>query len=326
MLEMNRQEKQILQSKLLATMTPFEVEVHWPLIEEIRRLKKEKNAVLLVHHYQTPEIYHGVADFVGDSLGLSRKAAEATCDRIVFCGVHFMAETAKLLNPKRKVLIPDPEAGCSLSEAITVEDVRALKAKHPGAPVVCYVNTTAAIKAESDICCTSSNAVKVVDSLKSDKVIFIPDEYLGQNVARETNKEVITHPGHCMVHEQFTVADIDNYRQEFPGIEVIAHPECKPDVVQAADYSGSTSGMIDHIAQSKSKKIMLITECSMSDNLRAKFPDRDFQVPCTFCPHMKKITLEKVCRSLKEDVFEIEIPEAIAGKARLAVQRMLEIF
>lgn len=325
MLEMNRQEKQILQTKLLATMTPFEIEVHLPLIGEIRELKKEKNAVILVHNYQTPEIYHGVADFVGDSLGLSRKAAEVTCNRIVFCGVHFMAETAKLLNPKRKVLIPDLEAGCSLSESITVNDVRALKAKHPGASVVCYVNTTAAIKAESDICCTSSNAVKVVNSLKSDKVIFIPDEYLGKNVARETDKEVITHPGHCMVHEQFTAEDIENYRRQFPGIEVIAHPECPPEVVQAADYAGSTSGMADHIAKSKSKKIMLVTECSLSDNLRAQFFDRDFQVPCTICPHMKKITLEKIARSLREDIFEIEIRETVACKARLAVQRMLEI-
>ena len=322
---MNPQEKQILRTKLSATMTPFEIEAHLPLIEEIRLLKKEKDAVLLVHNYQTPDIYHGIADFVGDSLGLSRKAAEVDCERILFCGVHFMAETAKLLNPGRKVLIPDLEAGCSLSESITVDDVRRLKAKHPGVPVVCYVNTPAAIKAESDICCTSGNAVKVVNSLKSGEIIFIPDEYLGQNVARETDKEVITHPGHCMVHEQFTVADIQNYREQFPGIEVIAHPECPPEVVKAADYSGSTAGMENHIAASSSKKIMLITECSLSDNLRARFPDRDFQVPCTICPHMKKITLEKILRSLKEDIYAIEIPEAIAKKARRAVERMMEI-
>ncbi|OGQ05341.1 MAG: quinolinate synthase [Deltaproteobacteria bacterium RIFCSPLOWO2_01_44_7] len=306
-------------------LTPFEFEAYSPLIEEILQLKKQKNAVILVHNYQTPEIYHGIADFTGDSLGLSRKAADLDCERIVFCGVHFMAETAKLLNPTRKVLIPDLDAGCSLSESITVEDVRKLKAKHPGAPVVCYVNTTAAIKAESDICCTSANAAKVVNSLKTDKVIFIPDEYLGKNVARETNKEVITHPGRCMVHEQFTKDDIDAYRKQFPSIEVVAHPECHPDVVKAADYAGSTSGMIDHIRKSKSQKIMLVTECSMSDNVRSLFPEKDFQVPCTICPHMKKITLEKVLRSLKEDVFEIEIPEEIAKKARLAVERMLQI-
>ncbi|MDP2599960.1 MAG: quinolinate synthase NadA [Deltaproteobacteria bacterium] len=322
---MKLQEQQILRAKLSATMTPFEIEAHLPLIQEIRLLKKEKDAVLLVHNYQTPEIYHGIADYVGDSLGLSRRAADLDCERILFCGVHFMAETAKLLNPQRKVLIPDLEAGCSLSESITVEDVLALKARYPGAPVVCYVNTPAAIKAESDICCTSGNAVKVVNSLKSDKVIFIPDEYLGQNVARETSKEIITHPGHCMVHEQFTVQDIQAYREQFPGIEVIAHPECPPDVVLAADYSGSTAGMENQIARSKARKIMLITECSMADNLRAKFSDRDFQVPCTICPHMKKITLEKVLRSLKEDVYAIEIPEALACKARLAVQKMLEI-
>src|SRR3989344_5999174 len=213
-------------------LTPFEFEAYSPLIEEILQLKKQKNAVILVHNYQTPEIYHGIADFTGDSLGLSRKAADLDCERIVFCGVHFMAETAKLLNPKAKVLIPDLEAGCSLSESITPEDVRALKAKHPGAPVVCYVNTTAAIKAESDVCCTSGNAVKIVNALSADKIIFIPDEYLGQNVARETGKTIITHPGRCMVHEQFTVGDINNYRAEFPGIAVISHPECSPEVVE----------------------------------------------------------------------------------------------
>jgi len=310
---------------LKKVLTPFEVELYEPMIGEILNLKTKKNAVILVHNYQTPEIYHGIADFTGDSLGLSRKAAELDCERIVFCCVHFMAETAKLLNPKRKVLIPDLDAGCSLSESITVEDVRALKAKHPGAPVVCYVNTTAAIKAESDICCTSANAAKVVNSLPTKKIIFIPDEYLGQNVARETNKEVITHPGHCMVHEQFTKEDIAAFRKQFAGIEVVAHPECHPEVVEAADYAGSTSGMVEHIRQSKSQKIMLVTECSMSDNVRSLFPDKDFQVPCTICPHMKKITLEKVLRSLQEDIYEIEIPEDVAKKARRAVERMLEL-
>jgi len=230
------------------------------------------------------------------------------------------------LNPAAKVLIPDLEAGCSLSESITPEDVRALKAKHPGAPVVCYVNTTAAIKAESDVCCTSGNAVKIVNSLDADKVIFIPDEYLGQNVAHETGKTIITHPGRCMVHEQFTVGDIENYRAEFPGIAVISHPECLPAVVEASDFSGSTTMMERFIKESPAQKIMLITECSMSDNLRSQFPDKDFQMPCTFCPHMKKITLQKVLKSLQEDVYEIEIPSDIAHRARRSVERMLSIF
>ena len=229
------------------------------------------------------------------------------------------------LNPKTKVLIPDLDAGCSLSESITVEDVRALKAKHPGAPVVCYVNTTAAIKAESDVCCTSANAAKIVRALGAQKIIFIPDEYLGQNVARETGVETITHPGRCMVHEQFTTDDIKNYRKEFSGIQVIAHPECSPDVVQAADYTGSTSGMEDFIAKSSASKIMLITECSMSDNLKSVFPQKDFQVPCTICPHMKKITLENILQSLKEDIYEIQIPLETTVKARRAVERMLEL-
>ena len=316
---------QSLKNKLLRTMTPFEVEVHLPIIDEINRLKKEKNACILVHNYQTPEIYHGIADIVGDSLGLSREAAKVDCERIIFCGVHFMAETAKLLNPKTKVLIPDLDAGCSLSESITVEDVRALKAAHPGVPVVCYVNTTAAIKAESDVCCTSANAAKIVRALGAQKIIFIPDEYLGQNVARETGVETITHPGRCMVHEQFTTDDIKNYRKEFSGIQVIAHPECSPDVVQAADYTGSTSGMEDFIAKSSASKIMLITECSMSDNLKSVFPQKDFQVPCTICPHMKKITLENILQSLKEDIYEIQIPLETTVKARRAVERMLEL-
>lgn len=306
-------------------MTPFEMEVHLPLIEEINRLKARKNACILVHNYQTPEIYHGIADFVGDSLGLAREATRVDCEQIIFCGVHFMAETAKLLNPKVKVLIPDLEAGCSLSESITPEDVRALKAKHPGAPVVCYINTQAVIKAESNVCCTSANAVKIVNALDADKIIFIPDEYLGQNVARETGKMIITHPGRCMVHEQFTVSDIENYRAQFPGIAVISHPECSSDVVQASDFSGSTSMMERFIKESPAQKIMLITECSMSDNLRSTFPDKDFQMPCTICPHMKKITLQKVLRTLQEDIYAIEIPSAIAHRARLAVERMMEL-
>lgn len=322
---MELQEQGVLRQKLGPVLTSFEIDCYLPLIEEIRRLKIKKRACILAHNYQTPEIYHGIADFTGDSLGLAREAAKVECERIIFCGVHFMAETAKLLNPAVKVLIPDLEAGCSLSEGITPEDVRALKKKYPGAPVVCYVNTTAAIKAESDVCCTSANAVQIVNALDSDKVIFIPDEFLGQNVAKETGKEVITHPACCMVHEQFDTQDIENYRAAFPGIAVISHPECAPEVVQASDFSGSTSMMTDFIRKSSAKKIMLITECSMSDNLRAQFPDKDFQVPCTICPHMKKITLQKVLQSLKEDIYAIEIPPHIAQRARLAVERMLEL-
>lgn len=318
-------EQLALRQKLAPVLTPFEIDAHLPLIEEIRRLKRQKNACILVHNYQTPEIYHGIADFVGDSLGLAQQSAKVDCERIVFCGVHFMAETAKLLNPATKVLIPDLEAGCSLSESITPEDVRALKAQHPGAPVVCYVNTPAVIKAESDVCCTSANAVKIVNALDTAKVIFIPDEYLAQNVARETGKEIIAHPGRCMVHEQFTVQDIENYRAQFPGIAVMAHPECSPEVVQASDFSGSTAMMERFISQSPAQKIMLITECSMSDNLRSLFPSKDFQAPCTICPHMKKITLQKVLRSLQEDVYAIEIESLVAHKARLAVERMLEL-
>lgn len=314
----------MLQERLSAVLTPFEIAVHEPLIDEINALKRQKNACILAHNYQTPEIYHGIADFTGDSLGLARQAVQTDCERIVFCGVHFMAETAKLLNPKTKVLIPDLEAGCSLSESITVEDVRALKRNHPGVPVVCYVNTPAAIKAESDICCTSANAAQIVSALPGDTVIFIPDEYLAQNTAKETGKKVITHPGRCMVHEQFTRTDIENYRAQFSGIAVISHPECHPDVVAASDFSGSTTRMADFIRRSAARKIMLVTECSMASNLKAEFPDRDFQMPCTLCPHMKKITLEKVRRSLEEDVFEVTIPPDVAARARRCLERMLE--
>ncbi len=314
-----------IRGALAHTLTSFEVDLYLPMIAKINRLKKEKNAIILVHHYQVPEIYHGIADFRGDSLGLSREAAKVKCERIIFCGVHFMAETAKLLNPHCKVLIPDLDAGCSLSESITVENVRALKAAHPGVPVVCYVNTTAAIKAESDVCCTSSNAAKIVQRLPGDSVIFIPDEYLGKNVAIETKKKVITHPGRCMVHEQFTVEDLKAYRAQYPGMKIMAHPECHPDVVQYADYSGSTSGMLEFVGKSSEKKWMLVTECGMSDNIRALHPEKDFTTPCTICPHMKKITLEKVLHSLETDLYEVVIPEAVAVRARRSVEKMLEL-
>ncbi len=313
----------------LAALRPLipavEFELAVPLIEEINALKREHDAVILVHNYQIPAIYHGIADITGDSLGLSYEAAKTSARKIIFCGVHFMAETAKIVSPEKTVLIPDLEAGCSLSESITPEDVRALKAAHPGVPVVCYVNTQADIKAESDVCCTSANAVKVVRSLPGDSVIFIPDEYLGQNVARETGKRVITHPGRCMVHEQFTVEQIAAYREQFPGIFVVAHPECDPAVVQAADFAGSTTQMVAALQKAPPGKGMLITECSMAANIQNQVPHIDFRMPCTLCPHMKKITLEKVLRSLRENVFEVTIPEDTRRRAHRAIQRMLDI-
>lgn len=296
-----------------------------PQIERVNRLKKEKNAVILVHYYQVPAIYHGVADVVGDSLGLSQAATEVDADTIVFCGVHFMAETAKLLNPSKTVLIPDPTAGCSLSESITPADVRALKAQHPGVPVVCYVNTAADIKAESDICCTSGNAARVVNSLPGNEIIFIPDEYLGRNVARETGKTVYTHPGRCMVHEQFTVEDIASYRAQFPAIKVLAHPECSPDVVAASDYSGSTHGMVEFLKKHPTDQVMMITECSMAGNVKDNFPEVQFKMPCTICPYMKKISLEKVIDALEKNQFVVDIPSEIAVPARRAVERMMKI-
>lgn len=304
---------------------PVEFELAVPLIEEINALKRQQYAVILVHNYQIPAIYHGIADFTGDSLGLSYAAAQTTAATIIFCGVHFMAETAKIVSPEKTVLIPDLEAGCSLSESITPADVQALKAAHPGVPVVCYVNTQADIKAESDVCCTSANAAKVVNSLPGDAVIFIPDEYLGRNVAKQTGKRVITHPGRCMVHEQFTADQIAAYRAQFPGIYVVAHPECAPDVVAQADFTGSTSQMVGALQKVPPGKAMLITECSMAANIQAQVPHIDFSMPCTLCPHMKKITLEKVRRSLRDGVFEITVPEATRRRAHRAIQRMLEI-
>lgn len=310
---------------LRTLIPPTEFDLAVPLIEEINALKRERNAVILVHNYQVPAIFHGIADFTGDSLGLSYAAAKVAEPTILFCGVHFMAETAKIVSPEKTVLIPDPEAGCSLSESITVDDVRALKAAHPGVPVVCYVNTPAAIKAESDICCTSANAVKIVNSLPGDAVIFIPDEYLGKNVARDTGKRVITHPGRCMVHEQFTVADIAAYRKNFPGIYVVAHPECAPDVVAASDYAGSTTQMVDALRKQPAGKSMLITECSMASNIQSQVPHIDFRMPCTLCPHMKKITLDNIRSSLREMIVPVEVPADVIVGARNAIQRMLDI-
>jgi quinolinate synthase len=304
-------------------------EIEWaayaPLIVEIERLKQERNAVILAHNYQTPQIFHGVADITGDSLALAKRAAETDADVIVQCGVHFMAETAKILNPDRMVLIPDLEAGCSLAESITAADVRSLKAMYPGVPVVTYVNTSAEVKAETDICCTSANAVEVVESLGVDRVIFLPDEYLGKWVAANTDVEVILWSGHCEVHEKFSVVEIENYRLQFPGIKVIAHPECDLDVLEAADMVGSTSGMIGWVGKERPRQVVMITECSMSDNVAVEFPDVEFIRPCTICPHMKKITLEGIVACLENLQYPVEVADDVAVRARRAVERMLEV-
>ena len=273
-----------LYNKVRKFIPEVEWAVHEPLVEQINKLKKEKNAVILAHSYMTPEIYHCVADIVGDSLKLAKESQKAKADIIIMCGVHFMAETAKILNPDKKVLIPDMSAGCSLAEAITGEDVRLLKQKYPGVPVVSYVNTSADVKAETDICCTSSNAVEIVESLGVDKVIFLPDEYLGKNVAAQTNVKIITFHGTCIVHERFTAEEIREYRKNYPGIVVLAHPECPPEVVAEADYTGSTSKMSNYVRDKQPKKVLMVTECSMSDNVAIENPNVEMIKPCNLCP------------------------------------------
>ena len=298
---------------------------HAPLIEKINKLKKEKNAVILAHNYQTPEIYHGVADIAADSLALAVEAAKTTADIIVLCGVHFMAETAKLMNPEKKVLIPDMQAGCSLSASITGEDVVMLKEKYPGVPVVSYVNTSADVKAESDVCCTSANAVKVVESLGSDKVIFLPDHYLANYVQKNTKVKIISWQGTCVVHEKFTAKEVEDIKKQNPEIKVIAHPECPPDVISASDFAGSTSNMVKYVKENQPKKVLLVTECSMSDNIQVENPNVEFVKPCNLCPYMKKITLKKIYDCLKNETNEIKIGHNIAARARKSVKRMAEI-
>ena len=299
--------------------------VHAPYIAAIQRLKKERNAVILAHNYQTPEIFHGVADLSGDSLGLARMAMEVDADVIVLCGVHFMAETAKILNPEKTVLIPDPKAGCSLADAITGADVRLLKERYPGVPVVSYVNTTADVKAETDVCCTSANAVQVVESLGVDRVIFLPDQYLGKYVASKTDVELILWEGQCEVHERFTGDEVKAFRQSHPGVVVLAHPECPQDVLAEADYVGSTSGMIGYVGDQKPQRVVMVTECSMSDNVAVEHPDVDFVRPCNLCPHMKRITLPKILRSLQTMEHSVEVEPEMAARARASVERMLEV-
>ncbi len=303
--------------------------IEWPAfeadIEAILLLKRERGAIVLAHNYQSPEIFHCVADVVGDSLALAREAAKGDAPVIVMAGVHFMAETAKLLNPSKTVLIPDPEAGCSLAELITPEDIALLRQAYPGAPVVTYVNTSAAVKAASDICCTSANALKVVESLGVPRVVMTPDEFLARNVAAQTKVEIIAWRGRCEVHEQFTAADIRELRESYPGAVVLAHPECPPEVVAEADFAGSTADMIGYVGKNCPARVALVTECSMSDNVSVQYPDIEFVRPCALCPHMKRITLGKIRRALETMQGEVTIDPAVAGPARRAVERMLAL-
>lgn len=336
-----------MKSKLSALVPEVELRIKAELVYEINRLKRERGAIILGHNYMEPALFHTVPDVVGDSLELSRKAAETTCDPIIFCGVRFMAETAKILNPERTVLLPADRAGCSLAESITAEDVQQLRARFPGVPVVTYINTYAEVKAECDICCTSGNASRVVQSLGSDRIIFLPDEYLAKNVAAETGVRIVfprkqrdgsIEPlelddfqmigwhGRCEVHERFSVDDIENVRRQFPEVEVLAHPECSPEVVEAADFSASTSKMVQHVKQSKAPHFLILTECSMGDNIIAENPDKDILRLCSIrCPHMNEITLEDTLRALRENRQEIEVPHDVARRARRSLERMLQV-
>lgn len=314
-----------LREKLGSLISPTEWAGFAEDIEAIKRLKEKHNAVVLAHNYQTPEIFYGVADLVGDSLALAREAAKTEAEVIVLAGVHFMAETAKLLNPSRKVLIPDPLAGCSLAESVTADDVRALQIQYPGVPVVTYVNTSAAVKAESDICCTSGNAKKIVESLGVSEIIMLPDAYLAQNVAAETKVKIIPWKGHCEVHERFSVAALRAARAAHDGLVILAHPECPPEVVAEADFAGSTARMSEWIDEHKPPCVMLATEVSMSDNIAVRHPEIEFVRPCSICSHMKRVKLKNIRETLETGAHEVEIPEEIAGRARRAVERMIEV-
>ena len=315
--------------KVKRHVTPLEWRLQAPLIAEINRLKKAKGAVILAHNYMTPEIFHGVGDYVGDSLGLAKEAAKSDARIIVQAGVHFMAETSKILSPQKTVLIPDLRAGCSLASSITGADVRLIKQRYPGLPVVTYVNTTAEVKAETDICCTSANAVQVVEEAARqwgvDRVILIPDEFLARNVARQTDVGIIAWKGRCEVHERFTAADILELKQAYPNAEVLAHPECPAEVLEVSDFAGSTAAMNDYVIQRKPKQVVLITECSMADNVAADAPDTEFVRPCNLCPHMKRITLEGIYEALLYDRYEVTVDPALSERARMAVQRMVDL-
>ncbi len=311
--------------KISKAVPEIEWSTHAPYIYKINQLKKEKNAVILAHNYQTPEIYHGISDFSADSLALSVEAAKTKADIIVMCGVHFMAETAKLMSPEKKVLLPDMEAGCSLSSSITGENVRNLKKQNPGVPVVSYVNTSADVKAETDVCCTSANAVKIINSLRVKKVIFLPDYYLAKYVTSQTDVEIISWKGTCEVHERFNDEEINEIRRNNSGIKIIAHPECPPDVINASDFAGSTSGMKKYVKDNQPEKVMMVTECSMSDNVQVDNPNVQFIRPCNLCPHMKRITLPKVLDCLENETNEILMSDDTINKARKSVERMTEI-
>jgi quinolinate synthase len=314
-----------LYERVSRVIPPIEWPVFEPDIEAILELKKRRDAVILAHNYMTPEIFHCVADVVGDSLALAREAARIDASVIVMAGVHFMAETVKLLNPGKTVLIPDPLAGCSLAESITAADVRALRLRHPGVPIVAYVNTSAAVKAEVDICCTSANARKVVESLGARRVVMLPDKYLAANVAKETEVEIIPWDGACIVHERFSGPDVRQLREDHPGVVVLAHPECPPDVLDEADFAGSTAQMSAYVGRNKPSRVVLLTECSMSDNVAVEHPDVDFVRPCNLCPHMKRITLPAIRRALETMRTEVTIDPALAARAGLAVERMVAL-
>ena len=311
--------------KVSKVIPEIEWAFHAPLIHKINMLKKQKNAVLLAHNYQTPEIFHGVADIAADSLALAIEAEKTEADIIVLCGVHFMAETAKLMNPYKKVLLPDMNAGCSLASSITGKDVKLLKEKYPGVPVVTYVNTSAEVKAESDICCTSANAVRIVESLGVNKVIFLPDQYLAKYVSTKTKVQIISWIGTCIVHERFSSQEIEDIKKLNPGIVILSHPECPAEVIAASDYTGSTSGMSEYVKKNQPNKVMLVTECSMSDNVQVDNPNVQFIKPCNLCPHMKRITLSNILDCLEKETNEILIPEIISKRARRAVERMIAI-
>ena len=318
-----------LWSKIGGHVTPLEWRLQAPLIAEINRLKAKKNAVILAHNYMTPEIFHGVGDYVGDSLGLAREAARSKARVIVQAGVHFMAETSKVLSPEKTVLIPSLQAGCSLAASITAADVRLIKQRYPGLPIVTYVNTTAAVKAETDICCTSANAVQVVEAVAAewgvDRVILLPDEFLARNVARQTQIKIIAWQGRCEVHERFTAADIAEMREAWPNAEILAHPECPTEVLEASDFAGSTAAMTDYVMTRKPRQVVLITECSMADNVACDAPETEFVRPCNLCPHMKRITLEGIHDALLNDRYEVTVDPLTADRARLAVQRMIDL-
>jgi quinolinate synthase len=320
---------QPLWEKVKKHVTPMEWRLQAPLIAEINRLKREKNAVILAHNYMTPEIFHGVGDYVGDSLGLAKEAARSDARIIVQASVHFMAETSKILSPDKTVLIPDLRAGCSLASSITGADVRLIKQRYPGVPVVTYVNTTAEVKAETDICCTSANAVQVVEEAARlwgvDRVILIPDEFLARNVARQTDIKIIAWQGRCEVHERFTAADILEIKEAYPNAQVLAHPECPAEVLEVSDFAGSTAAMNDYVLTKKPKQVVLITECSMADNVAVDAIETEFIRPCNLCPHMKRISLENIYEALVENRYEVTVDPVIADRARLAVQRMIDL-